>query len=196
MARKIDPELNAQRRAEILLGASRIFKEKGFHGARTEEICAEAGVSPGTLFRYFPDKRSIILAIVEIEYEQYTRDVLRLACRDGLYWLRDIRGDDLLALIRPSEFNLCADSWLELARDPERSGQLLEKDRLLRGIVVDALERGKQEGWVRSSVNSIGMANLMMAIFCGLIVDQQQGIQIDLDATARALGDFLKSILV
>lgn len=86
---------------EILRGAARIFAEKGFQGARTEEICA-AGVSPGTLFRYFPDKQAIILAIVEIEFADYTNDIIRLANKDGLYWLMGIRGDELLALIRPS----------------------------------------------------------------------------------------------
>ena len=196
MARKKDPELNEQRRAEILRGAARIFKEKGFHGARTEEICAEAGISPGSLFRHFPDKRAIILAIVEIEFARYERDVTRLANKEGLYWLTTIRGDDLWELIRPSAYNLYADSWLELARDSERGSQLLAMDRDLRNTFARRLEVGKAEGWVRASVNAIGAANIIFAIFTGLIVDQQQGVRIDVDATAQALGDVLKSILV
>lgn len=196
MARKKDPELNALRRAEILRGAARIFAEKGFQGARTEEICAAAGVSPGTLFRYFPDKQAIILAIVEIEFADYTNDIIRLANKDGLYWLMGIRGDELLALIRPSEFNLCADAWMELARDPARAPHLLAMDQELRDILAARLAQGQKEAWVRASVNAVGMANVLLAIFTGLIVDQQQGIRINADATAQALGDVLKSILV
>ena len=196
MARKIDPELNEQRRAEILRGAARIFREKGFHGARTEEICAEAGVSPGTLFRYFPDKRAIILAIVEIEFEKYGNDIKRLANKDGLYWLLNLSGDDLRELIHPTEFNLYADSWLELSRDPERSAQLLAMDARLRGTLATRLEEGKGEGWVRPSVNSVGAANIICAVFTGLIVDRQQGVEIDADATAQAFGELLKTILV
>ena len=196
MARKKDPELNEQRRADILQSAARIFQEKGFHGARTEEICAAAGISPGTLFRYFPDKRAIIQAIVEIEFAKYESDVLRLANKDGLYWLTQLRGDDLLALIRPSACNLYADSWLELARDPLRGPQLLALDSELRRTMTERLEAGKAEGWVRPSVNASGTTNIIFAIFTGLIVDQQQGIRIDADATAAALGDVLRSILV
>jgi len=196
MARKKDPELNAQRRSDILRSAARIFKEKGFHGARTEEICAEAGISPGTLFRHFSDKRAIILAIVELEYESFTNDVVRLANKEGLYWLQGISGAELMALIRPSEFNLHADSWLEIARDPERCSKLLEMDKSLREVLSEGLERGKSEGWVRDSVNAVGTTNILLAIFCGLIMDQQQGILIDADATARAFGNILKSILV
>ena len=196
MARKKDPELNEQRRANILQSAARIFQEKGFHGARTEEICAAAEISPGTLFRYFPDKRSIIQAIVEIEFAKYESDVLRLANKGGLYWLMQLRGDDLLALIHPSACNLYADSWLELARDPLRGPQLLALDSELRRTMTERLEAGKTEGWVRPSVNASGATNIIFAIFTGLIVDQQQGIRIEADATAVALGDVLRSILV
>ena len=196
MSRKKDPELNEQRKAEILRGAARIFKEKGFHGARTEEICTEAGISPGTLFRHFPDKRAIILAIVEIEFASYREDVARLANKEGLYWIMGIGGDELLALIQSSEFNLHADSWLELARDPQRAPHLLTMDQDLRDLLAQRLAQGKAEGWVRESVNAVGATNIIFAIFTGLIVDRQQGIRIDIDATAQALGDVLKSILV
>lgn len=196
MARPKNPESNERRKAEILRCAARIFMEKGFHGARTEEICAEAGISPGTLFRYFPDKRAIILAIVEIEFADYRRDVIRLANKDGLYWVMGISGKELMELIRPSEYNLCADAWLELARDPERAPHLLAMDQELRDILVQRLALGKTEGWVRESVNAVGAANIILAIFTGLIVDQQQGIRIDADATAQALGGVLRSILV
>lgn len=196
MARKKDPELNEQRRAEILRGAARIFQEKGFHGARTVEICAAAGISPGSLFRYFADKRAIILAIIELEFARYAHDVMSLANKEGLYWLSTLRGADLAALIRPSDYNLHADSWLELARDPERGPQLLAMDAKLRQTLLQRLEEGKREGWVRASVNTVGATTIIFAIFGGLIVDQQQGVSIDFDATAQALGDILKSILV
>lgn len=43
------------------------FARDGFHGASMQKICAEAGMSPGALYRYFPSKESIIAAIVEGE---------------------------------------------------------------------------------------------------------------------------------
>lgn len=196
MARPKNPELNERRRAEILRGAAQVFRDKGFHAARTEDICAAAGIGPGTLFRHFRDKRAIIQAIVEIEFAGYTNDVVRLANKDALFWVMGITGDELLALIQPSEYNLCADSWLELARDPVRAPQLHAMDRQLRGILVQRLAQGKEEGWVRASVNAVGAANVILAIFTGMIVDWQQGIRIDAEATAQALGDVLKSILV
>lgn len=196
MARTKDPELNEQRKAEILRCAARVFKEKGFHAARTEEICASAGVSPGTLFRHFPDKRAIILAIAEIEFAEYMDEINRLASMEGLRWLTAIDGDDLQGLIQSSTYNLSADSWLELARDAERGQRLLAFDSELRSNLARRLAQGQAEGWVRPSIDAVGAANIILAIFTGLIVDQQQGIRIDTGATARALGNVLESILI
>lgn len=51
----------------ILDAAAQCFTRLGFHGASMQEICAAAGMSPGALYRYFPSKESIIIAIVEEE---------------------------------------------------------------------------------------------------------------------------------
>ncbi|WP_312367610.1 TetR/AcrR family transcriptional regulator [Ensifer sp.] len=74
--RKIDPEKHAARRQVILDAAIACFARKGFHGTSTAEICAEAGMSPGNLFHYFPTKHAIIAAIVE-EERQETADFFR-----------------------------------------------------------------------------------------------------------------------
>lgn len=49
------------------------FSRDGFHGASMQKICAEAGMSPGALYRYFPSKESIIAAIVEDERAERLR---------------------------------------------------------------------------------------------------------------------------
>jgi len=45
-----------EKEAAILAAATRLFGDKGYRGARTAEIAAEAGVTERTLFRYFPSK--------------------------------------------------------------------------------------------------------------------------------------------
>ena len=49
----------------ILDASKKCFVRSGFRGASMHEICAEAGMSPGALYRYFPSKESIIEAISE-----------------------------------------------------------------------------------------------------------------------------------
>ncbi len=55
------------RRAQVLDAARVCFARSGFRGASMQEICAEARMSPGALYRYFPSKEAIIEAIAEDE---------------------------------------------------------------------------------------------------------------------------------
>ncbi|QND52607.1 TetR/AcrR family transcriptional regulator [Phyllobacterium sp. 628] len=50
--------------ARILEAATNCFVRAGFRGASMNDICSEAGMSPGALYRYFPSKESIIETIV------------------------------------------------------------------------------------------------------------------------------------
>lgn len=56
--------LTSKREQEILAAAVRIFSRKGFNGATTKEIAAEAGVAEGTIFRYFKTKKDLLLGMV------------------------------------------------------------------------------------------------------------------------------------
>ncbi len=52
------------RPSDIVAAALHVFGEKGFAGARIEEIAARAGVSKGTLYLYFETKSDIFRAVV------------------------------------------------------------------------------------------------------------------------------------
>ena len=54
-----------QRPGDIVAAALQVFAEKGFAGARTEEIAARAGLSKGTLYLYFPTKQDLFAAVVQ-----------------------------------------------------------------------------------------------------------------------------------
>ena len=52
------------RPGELLEAALDLFVEKGFAATRVEEVAAQAGVSKGTLFLYFPSKEDLFKAVV------------------------------------------------------------------------------------------------------------------------------------
>jgi AcrR family transcriptional regulator len=63
--RRANAQLQSDRRTEILDAAERCFARSGFHGASMQEICTEAGMSPGNLYRYFSSKEELIAGISE-----------------------------------------------------------------------------------------------------------------------------------
>jgi len=65
----------AERPAEILTAAERVFSRRGYDRATTREIAAEAGVSEGSLYRYFAGKRAILLALIDRVGESWRQDI-------------------------------------------------------------------------------------------------------------------------
>jgi AcrR family transcriptional regulator len=57
--------------------AREVFCEKGYADASTAEIAARAGVVEGTLYRYFPTKRDLLIKVVEAFYERIFADYER-----------------------------------------------------------------------------------------------------------------------
>ena len=54
-----------ERPGDIVAAAMSVFAEKGFAGAKMEEIAARAGLSKGALYLYFPTKQDVFRAVVE-----------------------------------------------------------------------------------------------------------------------------------
>lgn len=64
MARPIDPELRAARRAQIIDAGLTAFARYG-PIATTAQICEIADIASGTFFHHFPTKDSLVVAILE-----------------------------------------------------------------------------------------------------------------------------------
>jgi AcrR family transcriptional regulator len=60
----------AQRRSaetvdRILDAAARLFDERGYRGTTTNHVAEAAGISVGSLYQYFPNKDSLLVALAE-----------------------------------------------------------------------------------------------------------------------------------
>ena len=66
-----------RRIAELLTAAGLVFAESGYSATTTNAIAARAGVSPGTLYQYFPNKDAIADAVAV----QYTEELGELITR-------------------------------------------------------------------------------------------------------------------
>lgn len=78
------------KREQILDGAWRVFKQKGFDAASMNDITREAGVSKGTIYVYFQNKDDLFAALIDrhrAEFALSMRDILAGTeeVRDGLH---------------------------------------------------------------------------------------------------------------
>jgi AcrR family transcriptional regulator len=82
-ARKEPGQARSQETVDVILEASaRILESDGLRGFNTNAIATKAGVSIGSLYQYFPNKDSIVLAMI-CSYENALHDTVVKAVQDG-----------------------------------------------------------------------------------------------------------------
>ncbi|MFJ5230573.1 ScbR family autoregulator-binding transcription factor [Kitasatospora sp. NPDC088391] len=62
-------ERGKRSRQSILEAAARVFDERGYEAASTNEILAHTGLTRGSLYHHFPSKEAIALALVDAHAE-------------------------------------------------------------------------------------------------------------------------------
>lgn len=70
-------------RARILDAAARVFGRHGYAAGTTNRIAAEAGLSIGSLYQYFPNKDALLVELVR-RHVEHQRAVLGAAMRRAL----------------------------------------------------------------------------------------------------------------
>lgn len=66
----------SRRRAEILEAALKVFSDKGYHGARIEDIASELGMAQGLFYRYFESKRDVFGQVIDEVIAKVARGTL------------------------------------------------------------------------------------------------------------------------
>lgn len=66
----------ASRRRTLVESAFAVFAERGYHAAGVADIVKHAGVSHGTFYNYFDNKRDVLDAVVDLGVERLIREVV------------------------------------------------------------------------------------------------------------------------
>ena len=108
---------------QILEGARAVFLESGYEGASTDEIARRAQVSKGTLYKYYPDKRTLFLAVIEDECRRQAENALDIDPRsaDTEATLRQVARRVVRALLSPRPQEIFRLVIAESERFPEMS---------------------------------------------------------------------------
>ena len=167
--RTIDPGKHAARRDAILAAARSCFARKGFHQTSTAAICAQAGMSPGNLFHYFPTKQAIIAAIVDQEGREtaaYFAGVQGNA--NAFAALLDFM-DLVLTLAADGDFaGLALDIAAEAMRDTDIAARVARSDASLRGGLQTLLAEAAAAGQIDAALDAAQTAGWIAALIDGI----------------------------
>lgn len=177
--RKPDENLHEDRRHQILDAAGTCFARSGFHQTTMQDVAAEAGMSPGNIYRYFASKDALIAGMTERDRAMILQDFSAIADETNLI-------DALAGLARKhlvegtcGQSALALEIWSEGARNPVVGAMIRGIERAVHEGLCDVLRRVQSQGRVAPGVNVDDVARFIGTLVDGLF--KRRALEDDFD---------------
>ena len=166
---RINHERQEERRRHIRDAALACFKRSGFHQTSIAEICAEARMSPGNLYRYYDSKEAIIEAICEDDRQRVTDRIQAIKGRENLMVaMLEIAGETMSASTDTAKSRFACEILAEAMRN-ERVGAIVRRhNAALLDICTEAIAQAQAAKQVDPGLDPMLAATLLMGAAEGL----------------------------
>jgi len=181
------------RRQQILEAARTCFSRQGFHQTTVQDICTEAGLSPGAVYRYFPSKDHIIAATC-LDCQQGIVDLIDAAKSQGGTPLQTLdfivdHGIEMLTGESSREaIMMNVQLWSEAMRSEEVKKALLSATiDTLESAFSELFSQAQEQGLIDRRLDSRALAITLMGTFHGLVLHKSLDPDIDVSACGDAM---------
>src|SRR6187549_2796443 len=164
--RRANVQLQADRRFEILQAAQTCFARSGFHQTSMQVICAEAGMSPGNLYRYFRSKEDIIAGIAERDRAETAQQFAAVGQGDFFEGLAVLAQQHLVERSM-EEVALCAEIMAESRRNPAVARIYQDMEADVRERFTTMLRSAAERGEIHN-IDFDGTVTVLFALADGL----------------------------
>jgi AcrR family transcriptional regulator len=182
---KVLPEYLEQRRQQIIDSAAACFARAGFHRTTMQDICSEAELSPGAVYRYFQSKEDIIQAMCSRGHEEdvaMIREAMKLDDTVGIM-------DELIRLffsaVDDREFCALMVELISEAKHNQPIGEsVLEGWYAILEPLSDLVRQAQARGEINPQLDASAVTRVMLGVYQGLVL--QHLLDPDLDVAAYA----------
>ena len=166
--RTVNLERFEARQRHVREAALACFKRKGFHQASMADICAEAAMSPGNVYRYYDSKEAIIAAICEEDRRQLTARLERLGRSRNLFdSMLEIAGEAMSAS-DPAKSRFSCEILAEAARNERVAEIVARHNAAVIAMCAEAIRRAQALGQVDTGLDAAAAASVLVAAAEGL----------------------------
>jgi TetR/AcrR family transcriptional regulator, repressor for uid operon len=166
--RRANVQLRYDRRDEILAAAQRCFVRSGFHGASMQDICAEAGMSPGNLYRYFPSKEALVAGIAERDRAEVAQQFASADLSSGFFAVLQGMAQHHFAEKPAEQVLLCTEVMAEARRNPDIARISAAFDADVKKWLGDLLRAAVARGDIPADVDVARAVTMLMIIADGV----------------------------
>jgi AcrR family transcriptional regulator len=175
-------------RDRLVAAAAEVFAERGYEGARVQEIVRRAGLSTGAIYTNFRNKADLLLAAVGTAQVDSLFATIELAgdVADGLR----SAGHELPTARRDTR-PLLFEAMVAARRDLEVAALLRRRLMRFRSLMAHAVASGQRDGSVAADVDVDAAAEFCQALGMGFLLMEAVGLPHSGDAEWRHLIDRL-----
>jgi len=192
-----DPQADGTIRDRLIDVTMEMLASNGEQALRVVEVADAAGVSMGTIYTHFENRRALVAAVRLEQYRRWMLDSLRQIreALDGLDGPSGAVGTLGQLVIRPddpvyrSHRELRIDAIAASHHEPELAEEMRQLQREMNSLAQDLVRRAQSLGIIDPGVDPAAMALLLQAVPMGLVIA-------DLDPDSAPSGDAWVELLV
>jgi AcrR family transcriptional regulator len=195
---KVSEEHLDARRRQIIDAAVACFARDGFHQATMQDICREAGLSAGAVYRYFSSKDELIEAIADERHDREAGFMAAAVEAGGVEGLRMLGRAQFSSLADPDERQrrrLGVQVWAEAARNPAVRKLVMRGTTRPRAVMAQLVREAQERGELAQELDPDSVARVMLALFQGFILQQAWEPRADVAGYLEAVEAWLEALL-
>ena len=170
------------RKHQIVDAAATCFARKGLHQSTMQDICREAELSPGAIYRYFAGKDEIIEAMEE-HGRQHSAAIIEAIASERKDTVDVLEGLADVFFSKLEDVRDCAvhiELWAEALSNPRIRELIVRIDDSIRDAFITKIVReGQERGEINARLDSDAVARVMMAFWDGLVLQKTLDPEVD-----------------
>jgi TetR/AcrR family transcriptional regulator, transcriptional repressor of aconitase len=171
---KVTAQYRDARRDQILSAARRCFLRNGFHATSMQDLFAEAGLSSGAVYGYFPSKDDVIIAIAEENVRHVVEMIHEVANGEPGRPIGSVLAD-MVNVVRAKDAEeglagLAVLAWSEALRNPVLGSRFADLFAQIRADLTEIVGKRQDAGNLPRDVPAASLASLFLCIVPGYIL--------------------------
>jgi TetR/AcrR family transcriptional regulator, transcriptional repressor of aconitase len=171
---KVTAQYRDARRDQILRAARRCFLRDGFHATSMQDLFAEAGLSSGAVYGYFPSKDDVIIAIAEDNVRHVVAMIHEVASGEPGRPIGTVLAD-MMTVVRAKDAEeglagLAVLAWSEALRNPVLANRFVDLFAQIRADLTEIVSKHQEAGNLPRDVPAESLASLFLCIVPGYIL--------------------------
>ena len=189
-------EQQERTREALLDAAADVFERSGFHGAKLEDVAAEAGVTTGAVYSNFSGKEDLFLALADRQIERRL-EMIRAVAEAGAPAVVDAAVEDQYEAFfgEAAGFPLLFhEFWSYGARNPALREEFASRRDAILDAIAQAVTAAADARGLRLTMPAESIAAAIRATMNGLAFDRAiDGEKLPMEAIGWTLGSLIRA---